>query len=101
MTAPEFDDADFDIKDISSILRDIDSVNLALDSLDGRADRLTANLASLLKAQSQPNPYANVEALPVDKDEQTALSESSATAAAATTVTTNATPSAPEETKKD
>lgn len=33
----EFDDiADFDANDISSILEEIDSVNLALDSLDGK-----------------------------------------------------------------
>jgi hypothetical protein len=41
MTDPDFDntefDADFDAKDISSILSDIDNANLALDSLDGRS----------------------------------------------------------------
>ncbi|KAF9083291.1 hypothetical protein BGX23_011620 [Mortierella sp. AD031] len=70
MTDSDFEDAaEFDIKDISNILKDIDSVNLALDSLDGRADKLTASLASLLKAQSQSNPFVNVEATPLDEDE--------------------------------
>ncbi|KAF9353664.1 hypothetical protein BGX26_008573 [Mortierella sp. AD094] len=62
MTDSDFEDsADFDVKDISSILKDIDSANLALDSIDVRADKLTASIMSLLKAQSQPNPYANIE----------------------------------------
>ncbi|KAF9307684.1 hypothetical protein BG003_000377, partial [Podila horticola] len=70
MTDPDFDntefDADFDAKDISSILSDIDNANLALDSLDVRADKLTASLASLLKAQSQPNPFQHVEPAPLE-----------------------------------
>ncbi|KAG0297069.1 hypothetical protein BGZ96_007770 [Linnemannia gamsii] len=77
MTNPDFDDADFDIKDISNMLSDIDSANLALDSLEGRADRLTASLASLLKAQSQPNPYVNTEAASLDKDDEAPSSASS------------------------
>lgn len=40
MTDPDFDDtefgSDFDAKDVSSILRDIDNANLALDDLDGK-----------------------------------------------------------------
>ncbi|KAI7818647.1 hypothetical protein BC939DRAFT_462378 [Gamsiella multidivaricata] len=63
MTDPDFEDAgDFDVKDISTILKDIDSANLALDVMDGRADKLRESIMSLLKAQSQPNPYANTEA---------------------------------------
>ncbi|KAG0050149.1 hypothetical protein BGZ83_005069 [Gryganskiella cystojenkinii] len=54
--------------DFSTILKDIDQANLALDSLDGRADKLTETLQALLKAQSQPNPFANVEAAPLAKD---------------------------------
>ncbi|KAF9191128.1 hypothetical protein BGZ51_007709 [Haplosporangium sp. Z 767] len=70
----EFDDiADFDANDISSILEEIDSVNLALDSLDGkfacRADKLTASLTSLLRAQSQPNPFATIEAASLDESD--------------------------------
>ncbi|KAF9547805.1 hypothetical protein EC957_007751 [Mortierella hygrophila] len=97
MTNPDFDNADFDINDISSMLKDIDSVNLALDSLDGRADRLTASLASLLKAQSQPNPYVNVEAASLDKDEEAPSSTSSTTAPSSTASTTsmNSTPAPP------
>ncbi|KAG0254627.1 hypothetical protein BG011_005625 [Mortierella polycephala] len=79
----KFDDtADFDARDISNILEEIDSVNLALDSLDGkfylfcpvlapslpcRADKLTESLASLLRAQSQPNPFATTEAASLDE----------------------------------
>ncbi|KAG0029503.1 hypothetical protein BGZ81_003733 [Podila clonocystis] len=70
MTDSDFDDtefdADFDAKDISSILNDIDKANLALDTLDVRADKLTASLASLLKAQSQPNPFQHVEPAPLE-----------------------------------
>ncbi|KAF9382095.1 hypothetical protein CPB97_007348 [Podila verticillata] len=70
MTDPDFDDtefgSDFDAKDVSSILRDIDNANLALDDLDVRADKLTASLASLLKAQSQPNPFQHVEPAPLE-----------------------------------
>ncbi|KAF9294156.1 hypothetical protein BGZ74_011396 [Mortierella antarctica] len=70
MTDSDFDesefDADFDAKDISSILKDIDNANLALDTLDVRADKLTASLASLLKAQSQPNPFQHVETAPLE-----------------------------------
>ncbi|KAG0228657.1 hypothetical protein BGX31_006487 [Mortierella sp. GBA43] len=62
MTDSDFEDAaDFDINDMSSILKDIDNTNLALDALDGRADKLRANILSLLQAQSQPNPYDNAE----------------------------------------
>ncbi|KAF9954527.1 hypothetical protein BGZ72_004500 [Mortierella alpina] len=68
MTDPDFDDADFDVKDISSILKDIDSANLALDALDGRAEKLTASLASLLKAQSGPNPFTNAEPAPLEEE---------------------------------
>ncbi|KAF9134055.1 hypothetical protein BGW39_008274 [Mortierella sp. 14UC] len=82
MTDSDFEDADFDIKDISNILKDMDNVNQALDSLDGRADRLTASLASLLKAQSQPNPYVNVEATSLDKDEQATSAPTSAASTA-------------------
>ncbi|KAF9286242.1 hypothetical protein BGZ68_003081 [Mortierella alpina] len=70
MTDPDFEDAaDFDVNDISNILKDIDSANLALDALDGRAEKLTASLASLLKAQSGPNPFANVEPAPLEEEE--------------------------------
>ncbi|KAG0344297.1 hypothetical protein BG004_004574 [Podila humilis] len=67
MTNPEFTDADFtdsefDVKDISSILKDIDNANIALDALDVRADKLNASIAALLKAQSLPNPFQHVEA---------------------------------------
>lgn len=92
MTDSDFEDAaDFDINDISSIMKDIDNANLALDVMDGRlaqtcicrlrfnymfdntpsiflqcnsigrADRLKANILSLLQAQSQLNPYTNLE----------------------------------------
>ncbi|KAG9321738.1 hypothetical protein KVV02_005084 [Mortierella alpina] len=73
MTDPDFEDAaDFDVKDISNILKDIDSANLALDALDGRAEKLTASLASLLRAQSGPNPFANnVESDPVEEEDET------------------------------
>lgn len=41
MTDPEFDDTEFDgefdAKDMSSILKDIDNANLALDDLDGKS----------------------------------------------------------------
>ncbi|KAF9416411.1 hypothetical protein BGZ94_010226 [Podila epigama] len=70
MTNPDFDE-EFDIKDISNILKDIDGANLALDSLEGRADKLAASLQSLLKAQSQVNPYQNVEPAPLEKNEST------------------------------
>ncbi|KAG0231267.1 hypothetical protein BGW42_000321 [Actinomortierella wolfii] len=60
MTNPEFD---FDEGlDISKILQDIDAANEALDSLDVRADALTATLNALLRAQSQANPYGEVSA---------------------------------------
>ncbi|KAF9575932.1 hypothetical protein EC968_000893 [Mortierella alpina] len=70
MTDPDFEDAaDFDVNDISNILKDIDSANLALDALDDRAEKLTASLASLLKAQSGPNPFADVEPAPLEEEE--------------------------------
>ncbi|KAG0257554.1 hypothetical protein DFQ27_005065 [Actinomortierella ambigua] len=60
MTDPEFD---FDEGvDVSKILKDIDAANEALDSLDVRADALTATLTALLRAQSQANPYGEVSA---------------------------------------
>ncbi|KAG0299688.1 hypothetical protein BGZ98_009845 [Dissophora globulifera] len=62
MTDPDFeDDSEFDIGDISSIIKDIDSANLAMDAMESRADKLTANILSLLKAQSLPSPYDNTE----------------------------------------
>ncbi|CAO3563916.1 unnamed protein product [Mortierella alpina] len=71
MTDPDFEDAaDFDINNISTILKDIDSANLALDALNGRADKLTASLASLLQAQSCPNPFADVESAPLEEEEE-------------------------------
>ncbi|KAF9988356.1 hypothetical protein BGZ65_006805 [Modicella reniformis] len=61
MTDSDFEDtSNFDNADISGILRDIDNANLALDIMDGRAERLKANIMSLLQAQSQPNPYSNI-----------------------------------------
>ncbi|KAF9974250.1 hypothetical protein BGZ73_002395 [Actinomortierella ambigua] len=64
MTDPEFD---FDEGlDISNILKDIDAANEALDSLDVRADALTATLNALLRAQSQANPYGDVSATSVE-----------------------------------
>ncbi|KAF9998147.1 hypothetical protein BGZ79_008178 [Entomortierella chlamydospora] len=78
MTDSDFEDANFDINDISSILKDIDSANLALDSIDVRADKLTASIMSLLKAQSLPNPYANIEPEPLE-DEVSVLSVESVT----------------------
>ncbi|KAF9580172.1 hypothetical protein BGW38_003290 [Lunasporangiospora selenospora] len=67
MTNPDSEDfGDFDVKDISSMLKDMDSLELALDTFEGkkstsRTDRLTANLASLLNAQAQPNPFQGTE----------------------------------------
>ncbi|KAF9356813.1 hypothetical protein BGX34_009736 [Mortierella sp. NVP85] len=62
MTDSDFEDnADFDVDDISSILKDIDNANQALDVMEGRANKLKANIMSLLQAQSRPNPYANYE----------------------------------------
>ncbi|KAF9895673.1 hypothetical protein BX616_009095 [Lobosporangium transversale] len=72
MTNSEFgDDLDFDPSDISSILKDIDSANLALDAVDQRAEKLRANIMSLLQAQSQPNPYSNFEAEPLEGEDAT------------------------------
>ncbi|KAI1317602.1 hypothetical protein EDD11_008172 [Mortierella claussenii] len=69
MTDPDFDNtADFDPSDISSILKEIDSAHLALDAVDQRADKLKANIMSLLQAQSQPNPYANTAAESLESD---------------------------------
>ncbi|KAG0304422.1 hypothetical protein BGZ97_001510 [Linnemannia gamsii] len=89
MTDPDFDDADFDIKDISNMLNDIDSANLALDCLEVRADRLTASLASLLRAQSQPNPYVNVEAASLDEGDEAPSCTSSTVAPTSTASTTS------------
>ncbi|KAF9102555.1 hypothetical protein BGX27_010960 [Mortierella sp. AM989] len=69
MTDSDFEDtADFDTNDISKILKEIDSANLALDSIDVRADKLKASIMSLLQAQSQPNPFANTEPVPLEKE---------------------------------
>ncbi|KAF8933883.1 hypothetical protein BGZ58_006071 [Dissophora ornata] len=73
MTDSDFEDvADFDVNDISNIMKDIDSANLALDAMEGRAEKLTASIMSLLKAQSQPNPYINTEPAPLDQASITA-----------------------------
>ncbi|KAF9438273.1 hypothetical protein BGZ76_008914 [Entomortierella beljakovae] len=98
MTDSDFEDAaDFDIKDISSILKDIDSANSALDTIDVRADKLKASIVSLLQAQSLPNPYANVEPQPLENESDVVNVESSTTITSiATTTTTTTTTNASE-----
>ncbi|KAG0207446.1 hypothetical protein BGX28_001327 [Mortierella sp. GBA30] len=89
MTDSDFEDlANFDVKDISNLLKDIDSANLALDTLDGRADKLTESLASLLRAQSQPNPFADVDAASIEEDNAAASPVPSSTSTTSSTSST-------------
>ncbi|KAF9204921.1 hypothetical protein BGZ49_004717 [Haplosporangium sp. Z 27] len=100
MTDSDFEDSDFDVKDISSILKDIDSANLALDSIDIRADKLKASIASLLQAQSQPNPYANIQPEPLE-DNVDALNVESISITSETTIETPSSSSQSEQTLEE